>query len=114
MRSMSPSRRGRRASAQLGTDESEIILALVASGLMRLTSWTGPQDSRQPYPSALQYGLDRLTWWCMQQGLEPALLHCGEPVHAEAATRLRAQIAKANSSNATANRRFAGSSTASS
>jgi hypothetical protein len=38
---------------------------------MRLTSWTGPQDSRQPYPSALQQGLDRLTWWCMQRAVEP-------------------------------------------
>jgi hypothetical protein len=42
------------------------------------------------------------------------LLHCGKPVHGEAATRLRAQIAKASSSNATTNRRFASSSTASS
>jgi REase associating with pPIWI_RE/pPIWI_RE three-gene island domain Y len=71
MTSVSPTRRGGRASAQARTDESEIILALVASGLMRLASWTGPQDSRQPYPSALQQGLDRLTWWCMQRGLEP-------------------------------------------
>lgn len=71
MNSVSGTRRGRRASAQAGTDESEIILALVASGLMRLISWIGPEDSRQPYPSALQQGLDRLTWWCMQRGLEP-------------------------------------------
>src|SRR5574341_454791 len=71
MRSVSPTQRGRGASTRSGTDESEIILSLVASGLIRLMSWTGPQDSRQPYPPALQQGLDRLTWWCMRQGREP-------------------------------------------
>jgi hypothetical protein len=40
------------------------------------------------------------------------LLHCGDPVHGEAATRLRTQIAEASSANATANRRFASSSAA--
>jgi hypothetical protein len=43
-----------------------------------------------------------------------ALLRCAKPGHAEAATSARDQIAKASSSNATANRRPAGSSTASS
>jgi hypothetical protein len=40
-------------------------------GVDCLLSWPGPQDSRQPYPRALQEGLDRLTWWCMQRRLEP-------------------------------------------
>jgi pPIWI_RE three-gene island domain Y/REase associating with pPIWI_RE len=68
---VSPARRRRGGSAKPGTDESEIILALVASGLMRLDSWSGPVDSRQPYPNALQQGLDRLTWWCMRRSVEP-------------------------------------------
>src|SRR6266545_872774 len=71
MRSVSPAQRAGRASERPGTDDSEVILALVASGLVRLTSWTGPRDPRQPYPRPLQEGLDRLTWWCMQHGLEP-------------------------------------------
>jgi hypothetical protein len=57
-------------------------------------------------------GVDHVTIY--RWVLRLALLHCGKPVHAEAATRLRAQIAKASSSNATATRRLAGSSTASS
>lgn len=57
MRSVPSAQRDRRASARPGTPESEVILTLVASGLTRLLSWPGPQDSRQPYPRALQEGL---------------------------------------------------------
>jgi hypothetical protein len=42
------------------------------------------------------------------------MLHLVSPRHAEKATLTGRQIAKASSSNATANRRFTGSSTASS
>jgi hypothetical protein len=42
------------------------------------------------------------------------MLHLVSPRHAEEATLTGSQIAKASSSNATANRRFTGSSTASS
>ena len=50
----------------------------------------------------------------IQAAVDAALLHCANPWHAEAATSARDQIARASSSNATATRRFAGSSTASS
>jgi hypothetical protein len=43
-----------------------------------------------------------------------AMLHLVSPRHAEEATLIGSQIAKASSSNAMANRRFTGSSTASS
>jgi GNAT superfamily N-acetyltransferase len=53
---------------------------------------------------------------CRRLGLEvrEAMLHLVSPRHAEEATLTGSQIAKASSSNATANRRFTGSSTASS
>ncbi len=51
--------------------ESELILSLVASGLMRLPWWRGPEDSRNPYPTALQQGLDRLTWMCWSRSCDP-------------------------------------------
>jgi hypothetical protein len=50
----------------------------------------------------------------IRQAAQTALLRCADPWHAEAATSLLDQIVKASSSNATANRRPAGSSTASS
>jgi hypothetical protein len=49
-----------------------------------------------------------------EQSCGGVLLHLASPRHAEEATLTGSQIAKANSSNATANRRFTGSSTASS
>lgn len=48
------------------------------------------------------------------KGIGRAPLHWAKPAHGEAATLRRAQIAKANSSNATASRRITGSPTASS
>jgi hypothetical protein len=47
-------------------------------------------------------------------GRLPAVLHLVGPRHAEAATLVRCQIAKASSSNVMASRRVAGSSIASS
>ncbi|WP_157751184.1 pPIWI_RE_Y domain-containing protein [Actinoplanes derwentensis] len=41
-----------------------MILTLIASGLMRLSAWLGPEDARRPYPLALQQGFDQLTWAC--------------------------------------------------
>ncbi|MFD1364384.1 pPIWI_RE_Y domain-containing protein [Actinoplanes sichuanensis] len=48
-----------------------MILALITSGLMRLPTWIGPEDSRTPYPTALQQGFDHLTWACWMAAADP-------------------------------------------
>jgi hypothetical protein len=52
------------------TRDAELILTLIASGLMRLPAWVGPEDARSPYPLALQQGFDRLTWVCWAAAAE--------------------------------------------
>ncbi|WP_150494481.1 hypothetical protein [Streptomyces kanamyceticus] len=44
--------------------ESEVLLTLVASGLVGLSSWQGEVNLRRPYDDRLQLGLDRLAVAC--------------------------------------------------
>jgi hypothetical protein len=77
-----------------------------------------PRPRLQPTDRALLAAWSRLLprarWSVFLVRPETALLRCADPWHAEAATSLLDQIVKASSSNATARRRPAGSSTASS
>jgi hypothetical protein len=68
----------------------------------------GDPNLSQDYRDAVQ------ALFTVSYAVRLALLHCANPGRAEAATSARDQTAKASSSNATATRRFAGSSTASS
>jgi hypothetical protein len=55
-----------------------------------------------------------VTRYAATEAIATALLHCASPRHTEAATSALHQMATASSSNATASRRVAGSSAASS
>ncbi|MEV3854922.1 hypothetical protein AB0J38_11405 [Streptomyces sp. NPDC050095] len=50
--------------------ESEVLLGLIASGLMKLAHWRGEVDRRRPYDGRLQLGLDRLAVACARRGLD--------------------------------------------
>ncbi|MFI7510843.1 hypothetical protein ACIBSS_28895 [Micromonospora aurantiaca] len=63
---------GRSAVARRGVvTDGELTLSLAASGVLRLTAWPGPEDPRSPYPTALQLALDRLTWACWNERIDP-------------------------------------------
>ncbi|WP_437053526.1 hypothetical protein [Streptomyces sp. enrichment culture] len=49
--------------------ESQVLLSLVASGLVSLSSWRGHVDRRRPYDGRLQLGLDQLSVACVRKGL---------------------------------------------
>ncbi|MFC9330781.1 hypothetical protein [Kitasatospora sp. NPDC057015] len=49
--------------------ESDLILSLVASGLVRMQGWRGDVDRRRPYDARLQLGLDRLSVACARVGV---------------------------------------------
>ncbi|MDI3384617.1 hypothetical protein QIS99_00025 [Streptomyces sp. B-S-A8] len=51
--------------------DSELILSLVASGLVGMVHWRGDVDRRRPYDGRLQLGLDRLAVACSREGLKP-------------------------------------------
>ncbi|MFF2192073.1 hypothetical protein [Streptomyces sp. NPDC058157] len=48
--------------------DSEVILSLIASGLVSLPAWRGDVDRRRPYDGRLQLGLDRLAVACARDG----------------------------------------------
>lgn len=67
--------------------DSEILLAMVASGLVRMQAWKGVANRARPYPRNLQLGLDRLTAVCAIEGRRDAPAHVGELVWDWAAQR---------------------------
>ncbi|QFU86653.1 hypothetical protein YIM_07210 [Amycolatopsis sp. YIM 10] len=48
--------------------ESEIVLSLISTGLVRMQDWGGVHDRQLPYDGNLQRGLDRLTVACLRAG----------------------------------------------
>ncbi|WND32796.1 hypothetical protein RI578_42620 (plasmid) [Streptomyces sp. BB1-1-1] len=47
---------------------SEVVLSLVASGLVGMRGWAGVRQLQQPYHRSLQLGLDRLAALCVRAG----------------------------------------------
>lgn len=74
----------------------ELTLSLAASGIMRLAAWQGPDDARSPYLTVLQQALDRLTWACWNERVDPprgvadlASVWCGDGVDEAVVERSR-------------------------
>lgn len=49
----------------------EVVLSLVASGLVGMLGWAGVRRLQQPYDKSLQLGLDRLAALCVRAGSSP-------------------------------------------
>lgn len=67
--------------------DSEVLLALVASGLVRMQTWKGVADRAHPYLGNLQLALDKLNAVCLLAGRADAPAHVGELVWGWAAER---------------------------
>jgi hypothetical protein len=49
--------------------ESELLVSLIASGLIRMSRWPGVTKRQLPYEASLQLGLDRLSAACARAGM---------------------------------------------
>ncbi|MEV5989205.1 hypothetical protein AB0L85_30160 [Streptomyces sp. NPDC052051] len=61
---MGPVYSGRASAVRAG----EVVLSLVASGLVRMQGWAGVRRLQYPYDRSLQLGLDRLAALCVRAG----------------------------------------------
>ncbi|WP_158057074.1 hypothetical protein [Saccharomonospora sp. CUA-673] len=67
-------------------DEAEIVLASIASGLVRMSRWKGVERQQRPYDGNLQHGLDRLAIACVCASV-PAPVGVGDLVWEWCATK---------------------------
>ncbi|MEV6712563.1 hypothetical protein AB0M48_11025 [Lentzea sp. NPDC051208] len=80
-------RTGSASSRGTAERDSEVLLALVASGLVRMQAWKGVPDRARPYNRNLQLALDRMAARCAVDGRGDAPAHVGELVWEWAAKR---------------------------
>lgn len=53
--------------------DAELLISLIASGLVRISRWAGVSDKRRPYDASMQLGLDRLAAECARAGIKAPL-----------------------------------------